>query len=143
MDRAAQLVNQITTNNPTNPNNHHRQINCCVIGYGMSGKGFHCYMISINQKLNLHSIYIRDINQSQSVHIDYPNVIIYTSWNDVLNDTDIDLCVIATPPSAHYQQSIDLLHSNKHIVIDKPIVTNYNELQLIDNMNKLINHMWC
>ena len=55
--------------------------------------------------------------------------------------SEVDALIIATPPPFHYQQVKDSLLNNKHVLVSKPVVTNYEELEellLISKKNNLI-----
>jgi len=45
----------------------------------------------------------------------------YSDYHKLLKDSDIDAVIITTPSSLHGLQALDALHSNKHVLIDKPI----------------------
>ena len=47
--------------------------------------------------------------------------IIYSNYEDVLNDSKIDAVELLTPTHLHPQQSIDALNAGKHVSTQKPI----------------------
>ena len=49
------------------------------------------------------------------------------SWEEVLNDTEIDAIFLATPHSTHATMFIDAANANKHILVEKPFVLNVTE----------------
>lgn len=53
----------------------------------------------------------------------------------------VDAVVVATPPPIHYEQVKEALNYKKHVLVSKPVVTNYSQLEeLIEiaEKNKLI-----
>ena len=46
---------------------------------------------------------------------------IYRDYHDLLNDPDIDIIDIITPPCLHKQMVIDALRSGKHVICEKPL----------------------
>ncbi len=57
---------------------------------------------------------------------------VYTNYKEMLNATDLDAVVIATPTSTHTQISIDCLNAGKHILVEKPISRTLNEAKKIN-----------
>ena len=48
------------------------------------------------------------------------NAKVFTTYEAMLNDKDIDLIYIATPPFLHYEQSKAALLAGKHVICEKP-----------------------
>ncbi len=53
----------------------------------------------------------------------------YLSVNDLLSDPAVDAVVIATPPSFHLEPTVAALKAKKHVLVEKPIALNANEVQ--------------
>ena len=53
---------------------------------------------------------------------------IYTSYEDLLNDSEIDAVELLTPTHLHAQQSIDALDAGKHVSCQKPIAASISEV---------------
>jgi predicted dehydrogenase len=57
----------------------------------------------------------------------------YSSYDDIINDPEIDILYIATPHSSHATLTIKALQHNKHVLCEKPIALHYNDaLKMID-----------
>ena len=54
-----------------------------------------------------------------------------SDYRQVLNDTDIDLCVITTRHNSHAQLSVEALLAGKHVFVEKPLVIYDHELRPI------------
>ena len=70
----------------------------------------------------------------------YPNIDLTTDINQVLNDSDIDAVVIATPIKSHFTIARKSLESKKHVFVEKPLTKTVGEAEkLIDiaKRNKL------
>lgn len=52
----------------------------------------------------------------------------YGSYDEMINDEEIDVIYIATPHSNHYEYMIKSLNSNKHVLCEKAITVNKKEL---------------
>ncbi|MDQ3021262.1 MAG: Gfo/Idh/MocA family oxidoreductase [Bacteroidota bacterium] len=59
------------------------------------------------------------------------------SADDVLQDHNIDAVVIATPVFSHYDLALKALQNDKHVLIEKPMVSNTGQaIELIELANK-------
>jgi len=59
----------------------------------------------------------------------YPDVRIARTLDEMLSDTSINLCVVATPNDTHYSYTEACLEAGRHVVLDKPAVPTLRELQ--------------
>jgi len=70
----------------------------------------------------------------------YPKINLTTDINQVLNDSDIDAVVIATPIKSHFTIARKSLESKKHVFVEKPLTKTVGQAEkLIDiaKSNKL------
>lgn len=95
-----------------------------LIGYGFGGAVFHAPMITAVEGLELTVIYT---SNEEKVRITYPDVLVTTNLTDIWNDTEIELVVISTPNTTHYDLAKRALEAGKHVVIDKPFVIEVSE----------------
>ena len=61
------------------------------------------------------------------------------SWfteNEMLDDNDVDIIYLSTPPELHFPQGVKILESKKHLWCEKPIT---NDLQLTKDLLRLAN----
>jgi predicted dehydrogenase len=71
----------------------------------------------------------------------YPGVSTTRSFEDVLNDPDVDAVVIATPVFAHYYLALQALNAGKHTFVEKPLASSSDEaveLVRIAEQNELV-----
>jgi len=57
----------------------------------------------------------------------YPNVNVVDDFETLLNDQNVDAIVIATPVDTHYQLAKDALLYSKHVLVEKPLTSSYEE----------------
>lgn len=65
---------------------------------------------------------------------------VYTSYQEALNDLEIEFMYIALPNHLHYQYTKKALEANKNVICEKPFTTNVeelNELVTLAKQNKL------
>ena len=72
-----------------------------IVGYGYAGKTFHAPLIGATADLALSIIASRD---PLKVHADLPNVKVVADPLELLNSSDVDLVVIASPNDTIFQR---------------------------------------
>ncbi|MDO8548947.1 MAG: Gfo/Idh/MocA family oxidoreductase, partial [Ignavibacteria bacterium] len=55
----------------------------------------------------------------------------YTDYNELLEKSDVEAVVVATPTSTHKEVSIACLKAKKDILVEKPLARTYAEAKLI------------
>ncbi|HEX3008283.1 MAG TPA: Gfo/Idh/MocA family oxidoreductase [Bacteroidales bacterium] len=53
----------------------------------------------------------------------------YGSYNDLVNDADVDVIYIATPHNLHFENTMMCLEHGKHVLCEKPFAVNTKEVQ--------------
>lgn len=86
-----------------------------IIGFGLSANVFHIPYIQANPNLELRVIVDVFGTGAQAQH---PECTIYNSTDDLWTDKDIDLVVVSTPPTTHFELAAAALNAGKH---GKPI----------------------
>ncbi len=89
-----------------------------VIGYGFAGRCFHSYLIGITPGLSLHGVASRNPETREKI-VAERGCRAYASFEEVLEDPEVDLVVLATPNAVHAEQAIAALEAGKHVVSDK------------------------
>ena len=69
----------------------------------------------------------------------FPNTKIIQDANQILNDEKIDIVSVASYDNHHCEQIVKAIQNNKHVMAEKPICLNEDELKKIQNaQNKKI-----
>lgn len=95
-------------------------INTGIIGFGVGGNTFHAPIIATTEGLHISKIRARKESEISLAKQRYPNAVITDNADDIINDSDIDLIVIATPNDSHHSLAKQALLAGKHVVVDKP-----------------------
>lgn len=66
---------------------------------------------------------------------------VYDSYDDLLQDSEIEAIVIATSTASHGEFIIKAIHANKHVLTEKPIADNLEEAEKIVNLVKENPHL--
>lgn len=88
-----------------------------VCSYGMSGTVFHVPFIHVNPGFEFTAVVERSKNLARQQH---PNVKVYTSVEDMLQDSALDLIVVNTPNYTHYEYAKAALEAGKNVIVEKP-----------------------
>src|SRR5215218_2488632 len=105
------------------------EINVGLIGYGMASRIFHAPFITTTPGLNVTVVLERHSSFSKR---DYPYVDIVRDVDELLIDKTVDLIVVATPNSSHFELAQRALAAGKHVIVEKPFtITSIQAKQLI------------
>ena len=115
-------------------------INAAVVGYGYAGRSFHSYLIGLAEGLNLYAISTRDPGRRADAERER-NVKTYSSIDELLEDDNVDLVVIATPHDTHAELAIKSMDAGKHVVTDKAMCMNTAEADAMIEASKRSNVM--
>lgn len=107
-----------------------KEINVALIGYGFAGKTFHAPLISAARGLRLCYVASSDATK---VKKDWPKAEVI-GYDDVFVKPDVDLIVIATPNTSHFELAQKALNSGKHLVVDKPFTTTVSEAEQLRSL---------
>lgn len=92
-------------------------INVGVVGAGLSATVFHTPLLVTNPSYRL----VKFLRNKADAVPGYPNVPVVTDPESFFSDKSLDLVVITTPTSTHYNLAKTALKSDKHVVVEKPL----------------------
>lgn len=99
-----------------------------LIGYGAAGATFHAPLIAVERGLRL--VRIASSRRDEIIRA-FPDVIVDTSPQMLIESADVDLVVIATPNETHFPLALAALQAGKHVVIDKPFAVTVTEAETL------------
>ena len=82
-----------------------------------------------SQKAGLYAVASRDIDNAKSFADKYGASNYYGSYEEMLNDPNVDLVYICTPNTFHYEQIKLCLAHGKHVICEKPMVKNEEQVR--------------
>ena len=88
-----------------------------LASFGMSGKVFHAPILAHHAGFHLSKIVERSKNEAKAI---YPDITSVGSFDDLLDDKNIELIVVNTPDHLHYEHTRKALEAGKHVVVEKP-----------------------
>ncbi|OCH90735.1 oxidoreductase [Obba rivulosa] len=105
-----------------------KPIKTCVLGVGLGGLTFHIpFVLALPEYFTLHAVLERSpATPGGKVAARFgedamKGVKIYSSYDDVLADPEIELVVISTPSDTHYELAKRAVEAGKHVLVDKPV----------------------
>ena len=106
----------------------HRTIRAGLVGFGHGGSIFHAPFLYAIEGLELTAILQRHGDTAAQA---YPGVAIARSMEELLAQPNLDLIVISTPPSTHFELARQALEAGKHVVLDKPFVATSDQARVL------------
>jgi inositol oxygenase len=120
----------------------------CLFGYGRIGK-IHYKNIINNSRIHLK--YIHDLEENvESIKTEIlntnanananantnanANITVTSSLEEVLNDDELNICIICTPTKYHYSVIINSLLKGKHVFCEKPLSSSEEEIKECYNL---------
>ena len=93
-----------------------------LVGYGTAGKYFHGPLLQDHNAYTITHVVERSSEKSK---LEWPQVTVVRSIEELVKVDTIDLVVIATPTACHYEQAKLCLQAKKHVVVDKPFTLTF------------------
>jgi len=104
-----------------------------IIGYGLSGHILHGMILKEMDTFLIKKIYTRNKKNIDVAKKTHPHAEIVSDVDKILKDEEIDVIVICTPNTSHFELASKALLSKKHVVIEKPFtITTHDALRLMD-----------
>jgi predicted dehydrogenase len=99
-------------------------INTALLSFGMSGRVFHAPFLATNEEFIFHSVLERTKNEAQKL---FPSVKTFRSLKDLLADEEVELVIVNTPNTTHFEYAKLSLMAGKHVVVEKPFTVTVAE----------------
>ena len=106
-------------------------LNVSVIGMGVGEK--HAEAYQNHPRCNLVSVCDIDNKKYSYLKNKFPNTKIIQDANQILDDEKIDIVSVASYDNHHCEQIVKAIQNNKHVMAEKPICLNEDELKKIQN----------
>jgi scyllo-inositol 2-dehydrogenase (NADP+) len=89
-----------------------------VVGFGLAGQIFHAAVLAETPGIEVACIVERS---GKSAALKYPDTKVVASVETMLDDSSIQLCVVATPNNMHRSLAEACINAGRHVVVDKPL----------------------
>ena len=78
--------------------------------------------------LRLKAIYSRNLDKASRFANKYEADLVFNQLDELARCEEVDIVYIASPNSCHFEQAVLMLENGKHVICEKPIFSNINEL---------------
>lgn len=106
-----------------------------IIGLGKIARKF-AHDLELSNDGELYAIASRSEEGVESFHKEYPAEKRYSDYEALLSDPDVDVVYIATPHSQHYPWLLKCLENGKHVLCEKPLCVNANQVSEVIKKQK-------
>ena len=103
-----------------------KKSNIIVCGLGNHARKNIIPAILNSEALNLYGLCTRNNNVLVSTSEKY-KCLAFSDFDEILNNKNIDIVYLSTPPGLHYEQGIKALNASKHLWIEKPLTIDIRE----------------
>ena len=116
-------------------------LKCAILGFGYWGPNL---VRNFNSVADCKVKYVCDFREERLslVNKQYQNIITTKDFDEVLNDTEVDAVIIATPVFTHFELAKKALLKGKNVLLEKPMTSTskeaYELFELAQKVNKLI-----
>jgi scyllo-inositol 2-dehydrogenase (NADP+) len=104
-----------------------------IASFGMSGLVFHGPALKVLPQFKIHKILERTKNISAQY---YPESKIVRSYDEIINDPEIELVIVNTPDYLHFEMAKQAIEAGKHIVVEKPFTKTSEEAKILLDLAK-------
>ena len=116
-----------------------------IIGYGYWGPNLVRNFFS-QKGCSVKSVADTRFNRLEDLKLLYPTIQTFHDADEIINDTEIDAVIIATPVNSHFSLAQKALTKGKHVLIEKPMASSVSEceklveLSLQKNLVLMVDH---
>lgn len=111
-----------------------------IIGFGGMAGHHYTQLSKGNTKVSIKGVY--DINPARLKVAEEKGLVAYPSKEELLNDPEIDIVLIATTNEVHADLCIEALKCGKHVLCEKPVTPTSDELIKIMEAAKKYNRVF-
>ena len=111
-----------------------RKIRYAVCGLGV-GKG-HCDAAIASANADLVAVCDLIPEKMEKIAEKCPGLKMYTDFNDLIADPDIDIISICLPSSLHAEYAVRAMEAGKHVLVEKPIDITVEAAQKIEEADR-------
>jgi len=106
-----------------------REIGVGLIGYGPAFKMGKQHGSAANATRGLRTVAACDINPAclETARADFPGIATYDTLEKMLEDDDVNLCVIILPHHLHGPVALQCLKAGRHVALEKPFCLTVDE----------------
>ncbi len=105
-----------------------KEINWGIIGLGKIAKKFSEGLTKV-ENAHLYGVASRDLEKAKEFSEEYHSEVAYGSYEELMQDENVDVIYIATPHVFHHTLTLDCLKHGKAVLSEKPFAMNLKEAE--------------
>ena len=94
-----------------------------IVGYGLAGRSFHAPFVAGVDGLRIAAIATSRADRQADARREHPEAAVVESFDELVDRSDVDIVVVASPNRTHVPLGIRALEAGRHVIVDKPIAT--------------------
>jgi len=114
-------------------------LNLGIIGFGGMAS-YHFNSLKDYGRVNVKGVF--DVNPERQKFAEEQGVIAYSSKEELLADTEIDIVLVATTNEVHKELAIEAMAAGKHVICEKPVTLTSQELEEIISASEKYNKVF-
>ncbi len=119
-------------------------LNVGILGYAPSVGEVHGIGVNATDGLKLHAVCDSAPRRLEAAADRFPEANVYSSAENLADDDDVDVVIIATPPNSHMKLSLQMMENKKHVVCEKPLALGRKETdRMLQTAEKMQVHLSC
>ncbi|MCP1135439.1 Gfo/Idh/MocA family oxidoreductase [Paenibacillus polysaccharolyticus] len=113
-------------------------LNIAIIGFGNAVVNYHLPYLDKKENIKVKTIYRREEDRVGDTEREslYPEIAFSTNIEDILQDDEIELIVVATHVDSHVEYANLALEHGKHVLVEKPFASTSAEAKDIFELAK-------
>ena len=121
-----------------------RALGVGILGYAPSVGPVHGLGTEKTSGLTLRAVCDSNPERLNAAGVDFAGVKRYDSADKIVDDPDVNLVIVATPPNSHANLCLQMMAGGKHVICEKPLALNQRETDAVVQMADKYNvHLSC
>jgi len=91
----------------------------------------------LHSEVVVHAIAARDRKRAEEFAKKNGIPVVHDSYQELLDDPEIDCVLVPLPNSHHFEWAVKAIRAGKHVLLEKPSVSNHHEAEILFNLPEL------
>jgi predicted dehydrogenase len=100
-----------------------------IVGYGKAGALIHMRWIDERDDVQLTAVCDTTPARRAAAAEEHPEITVYEDYDRFLDDREVDLVIVTTPPTTHHDLTVRACRAGKHVFVDKPFAMNLHQAE--------------
>ncbi|HSD06691.1 Gfo/Idh/MocA family oxidoreductase [Flavobacterium sp.] len=107
---------------------NNKKIKWGIVGLGNIAQQF-ASELQLIESAEIYAVASRNIDKAQDFANEFKCPKAYGSYDELFQDTEVDILYIATPHDSHAELTIKALENNKNVLCEKPLALHYKDVE--------------